>query len=104
MKSCLFLIIMVASALAFAPPATQKRPISSRRFLCPEDAKDLEAIAVIAYEYQHLIKEATNNNNTKNTYNGHHRSHGPVAWCRRVLSNWSHRHNSSSTTTTTLGS
>lgn len=89
MKSFSFFLVLVviASASAFSP-SVQKRP-SSRLFLCPEDAKDLEQVACIQYEYQHLIREATENT----TYNNHdivHRN-GPMAWCRRILRNLTHK-------------
>lgn len=84
--SCFVFLVLLTSTLAFAPPSMQKRP-HSRISLCPEDAKDLEAVAGLAYE--HLMKEAISteedsNNNTHHSYNDDHRQ-GPVAWCRRIL-------------------
>lgn len=93
MKSLSFLLflLILASASAFVP-ASHKRPTfvssSSRINLCPEDAKDLEAVACIQYKNQHLMKEEISGVN--NTYNDHHvvqHRNGPVAWCRRILYN-----------------
>jgi len=93
MKSLSFLLIiaLLSAASAFVPVA---RPTfsSSRAFLLPEQAKDLEAVAPLQYEYQQMLKEALGHHDQPNsTYNDHHPRNGPVAWCRRVLFNWTHK-------------
>lgn len=94
--SLVVMLALIASASCFVTPAGQQiRPTSSSRlFLCPDDAKDLEAVACIQYEYQQMMREATENTN----YNMHHQEqrHGPVAWYRRLFYNLTRKQDSSS--------
>jgi hypothetical protein len=80
----LFLLLQGSGAFTVAPPQTARSSSSTRTFLLPEQASDLEACA---YD---LMKAAADEENLKQlnqemSSQAKPEFMGPVGWCRRLL-------------------